>query len=156
MTSDRDFLLRAVRLAEDGIEKGNGPFGAVIVRNGEIISEAVNSVVSSKDPTAHAEITAIRLASKILDTHQLGDCILYSSCEPCPMCLSAIYWSGIKKVIYAADRHDAAAAGFSDINIYDEINLAVEKRRVKFKQLTDVDGKGVFRIWNQFENKIPY
>lgn len=156
MTSDRDFLLRAVRLAEDGIEKGNGPFGAVIVRNGEIISEAVNSVVSSKDPTAHAEITAIRLASKILDTHQLGDCILYSSCEPCPMCLSAIYWSGIKKVIFAADRHDAAAAGFSDINIYDEINLAVEKRRVKFKQLTDVDGKGVFRIWNQFENKIPY
>jgi guanine deaminase len=154
--TDIDFLTKAVKLAEGGIEKGSGPFGAVIVRNGEIISEAVNNVVSSKDPTAHAEIEAIRRASKILDTHDLGDCILYSSCEPCPMCLGAIYWSGIKKVFFAADRKDATSAGFSDNYIYDEIKLPLVNRHIKFCKMTEVDGTGVFRIWSNFENKIPY
>jgi tRNA(Arg) A34 adenosine deaminase TadA len=154
--TDNDFLIKAVKLAEKGIEKGSGPFGAVVVRNGEIISEAVNNVVSAKDPTAHAEITAIRKASKILGTHDLGSCILYSSCEPCPMCLGAIYWSGIKKVLFAADRKDAAAAGFSDKYIYDEITLSPENRHVRFDRLSEVDGTSVFRIWSQFENKIPY
>lgn len=154
--TDKDFLIRAVKLAGEGIEKGGGPFGAVIVRNGEIISEAVNNVVSLKDPTAHAEIVAIRQASKVLETHDLGDCILYSSCEPCPMCLGAIYWSGIKVVFFAADRKDAALAGFSDKYIYDEISLPSERRHINFTCLSEVDGKGVFRIWNQFENKIPY
>jgi tRNA(Arg) A34 adenosine deaminase TadA len=156
MMTDHDFLVKAVSLAGEGIEKGSGPFGAVIVRNGKIISQAVNNVVSSKDPTAHAEIEAIRKASKVLNTHDLGDCILYSSCEPCPMCLGAIYWSGIKKVFFAADRMDAASAGFSDKYIYDELKLSAEKRNVKFYRLTEVDGTAVFRIWNQFENKIPY
>jgi guanine deaminase len=154
--TDKDFLLKAVKLAEEGIENGSGPFGAVIVRNGEIISEAVNNVVSTNDPTAHAEIEAIRQASKALATHDLGDCILYSSCEPCPMCLGAIYWSGIKKVFFAADRKDAASAGFSDKYIYNEINLSPGHRHVKFIRLPEVDGTGVFRIWSQFENKIPY
>ncbi len=153
---DQDFLKRAVQLAEKGIERGFGPFGAVIVRNGEIISEAVNSVTSSKDPTAHAEISAIRKASEILNTHNLGDCILYSSCEPCPMCLGAIYWSGIKKVFFATDRRDAAMAGFSDEYIYDEINLSPGERHTEFHCLKDVDGTHVFTIWNQSENKIPY
>jgi guanine deaminase len=156
MMSDNEFLLHAVKLAEDGIEKGGGPFGAVIVRNREIISEATNIVVQSSDPTAHAEIVAIRKASKTLGTHDLHDCILYSSCEPCPMCLGAIYWSGIKTVYFAADRKDAASAGFNDKLIYDEISLPVDKREVKFCKLPEVDGTTVFKKWNRLENKIPY
>jgi guanine deaminase len=154
--SDKEFLLRAVKLAEDGIEKGGGPFGAVIVRNHKIISEATNIVVSSSDPTAHAEIVAIRQASKILGSHDLHDCILYSSCEPCPMCLGAIYWSGIKTVYFAADRKDAASAGFNDKFIYDEIGLPSDEREVKFCKLPEVDGTTVFIKWGLFENKIPY
>lgn len=154
--TDHDFLARAVQLAEEGIDTGCGPFGAVIVLKGDIISEAVNCVTSSKDPTAHAEISAIRKASEILNTHNLGDCILYSSCEPCPMCLGAIYWSGIKKVFFAADRRDAAMAGFSDEYIYDEINLSPENRHTEFHRLKDVDGTTVFTIWSRSENKIPY
>jgi guanine deaminase len=154
--TDKDFLVRAVKLAEDGIKYGGGPFGAVIVRNGEIISEATNKVVHSHDPTAHAEILAIREAANILGTHNLSDSVLYSSCEPCPMCLGAIYWSGITKVFFAADRKDAAAGGFNDKFIYDEISLPVEKRHIEFHRLPDVDGMEVFRIWNRFEDKIPY
>ncbi|MBA4321560.1 MAG: tRNA-specific adenosine deaminase [Odoribacter sp.] len=154
--TDKDFLKRAVKLAENGIEKGGGPFGAVVVRNGKIISESTNRVVHSTDPTAHAEILAIRQAAKVLGTHSLNDCILYSSCEPCPMCLGAIYWSGIKTVFFATDRKDAAAAGFNDKYIYDEISLPPEERHILFNRIPDVDGMEVFRIWNRFENKIPY
>jgi guanine deaminase len=154
--NDIEFLKKAVAIAEEGIENGSGPFGAVIVLNGEIISEAVNNVTALKDPTAHAEIVAIREAAKVLDTHELGDCILYSSCEPCPMCLGAIYWSGIKKVFFAADRQDAAMAGFNDKYIYDEISLFPEKRHLEFRRLTEVDGTRVFRNWSQSEKKIPY
>jgi guanine deaminase len=154
--TDKDFLIRAIRLAKDGIEKGGGPFGAVIVRNGEILSEATNNVVNSNDPTAHAEIAAIREAALKSGTHDLSDCNLYSSCEPCPMCLGAIYWSGIKTVFFATDRKDAAAAGFSDKYIYDEIGLPPEERNVLFRKMEEVDGTEVFRIWNRFENKIPY
>jgi len=153
---DKEFLLRAVKVAEEGIKKGSGPFGAVVVRNGEIISESANRVVSLNDPTAHAEILAIRQASKVLGTHSLGDCVLYASCEPCPMCLGAIYWSGIKTVFFAAGREDAASAGFSDKYIYDEIGLSVEERHIAFCRHKEVDGIEVFRIWNRFENKIPY
>ena len=156
MMGNKDFLLRAVWLAKEGIKKGGGPFGAVIVRNGEIISEAINRVVYLNDSTAHAEILSIRQASKVLGTHSLSDCVLYASCEPCPMCLGAIYWSGIKKVFFAAGREDAASAGFSDKYICDEINLPVEKRHIILSQITEVDGIEVFRIWDRFENKIPY
>jgi guanine deaminase len=154
--TDKEFLTRAVELAKNGIKKGGGPFGAVIVRNGEIISESTNRVVHSNDPTAHAEILAIRMAADVLGTHILGDCILYTSCEPCPMCLGAIYWSGIKTVFFATDRKDAASAGFSDKYIYDEIGLVPEKRHVIFNCIPEVDGMEVFRVWNRYENKIPY
>jgi guanine deaminase len=156
MIENKDFLIRAVKLAEKGIRKGGGPFGAIIVRDGEIISEAINRVACSNDPTVHAEILAIRQASKVFGTHSLNDCILYASCEPCPMCLGAIYWSGITTVFFAAERKDAAAAGFSDKYIYDEINLPNEKRHITFNQMKDVDGIEVFRIWDRFENKILY
>ena len=114
METDKLFLLRAIEIAGKGIDKGGGPFGAVISNDGIIIAEAYNSVVLNNDPTAHAEILAIRKASATLKSHNLGECTLYSSCEPCPMCLGAIYWAGIKKVVYACDRVDAESAGFSD------------------------------------------
>lgn len=154
--SDLEFLSRAVELAKVGIPKGGGPFGAVITLNGEIISEAYNEVVYTSDPTAHAEILAIRKACEATRSHELSECTLYSSCEPCPMCLGAIYWSGIKKVFYAASRNDAAAAGFGDDLFYQELNKKPEERFVSFTQIKEVDGREVFTLWEGFENKIPY
>jgi guanine deaminase len=156
MGNDKSLLLRAVEIAADGIGKGSGPFGAVVTKEGKIISEASNRVVLNNDPTAHAEILAIRQAASVLKSHDLGDCTLYTSCEPCPMCFGAIYWAGIKKVVYACDRTDAEGAGFSDKLIYEEIMLDPENRNVTFLRLTDAGGKEVFRIWDELDNKIPY
>jgi guanine deaminase len=156
MGNDKSLLLRAVKIAGDGILNGGGPFGALISKEGKIISEASNRVVLNNDPTAHAEILAIRQAALVLKTHNLSDCILYTSCEPCPMCFGAIYWAGIKKVVYACDRTDAEDAGFSDKLIYEEIMLHPEKRRVIFLRLNDTGGEEAFRKWNESENKIPY
>jgi tRNA(Arg) A34 adenosine deaminase TadA len=156
MENDKLFLLRAVEIAGNGIQNGGGPFGAVVSKEGKIISEAYNRVVLTNDPTAHAEILAIRQAASFLKSHELGECTLYSSCEPCPMCLGAIYWAGIKKVVYASDRIDAARAGFSDNLIYKEIMLDPAKRKVTFLQMTDKGEKDVFRKWDELENKIPY
>jgi len=149
-------LQHAVDLAAEGIVKGNGPFGAVVVKGDTIIAEANNSVVLSNDPTAHAEILAIRKAAEILGSHDLSGCIIYSSCEPCPMCLGAIYWAGIKKVIYASNRLEAAKAGFSDNFIYDEIMLDPSQRSVSFIHHPDAGGGIVFNKWNDFEEKIQY
>jgi guanine deaminase len=156
MTDDREFLLRAVELAGKGVKSGGGPFGAVIARNGVIISEAFNRVVLNSDPTAHAEILAIRQASSESGNHDLSDCTLFTSCEPCPMCLGAIYWAGIKKVVYACDRIDAEKAGFSDKLIYDEILLDPSDRKILFTRLNDTGGNEVFREWEGMASKIPY
>ncbi len=156
MATDKTFLEEAVAIAGKGIEKGNGPFGAVITLDGKIISRAVNRVVLAGDPTAHAEVLAIRKAAKKLGTHSLDGCVLYASCEPCPMCLGAIYWAGIKRVVYAASRKDAARAGFSDDFIYSEIALDPSKRQVTFTTMSDAGGSEVFRIWDDFEGKIAY
>ena len=156
MKDDRSFLQHALKIAENGIDAGHGPFGAVIARNGRIVSEANNEVVISNDPTAHAEVLAIRRASSFLKTYDLKDCVLYTSCEPCPMCLGAIYWSGIRKVVYASDRNDAERSGFSDRFIYDEIILDPEKRKVNFVRISDAGGEQVFKKWDDFENKVPY
>lgn len=156
MKEERFLLQHALKIAEKGIDTGHGPFGAVITKNGKIIAEANNEVVISNDPTAHAEVLAIRRASSFLKTHDLSDCVLYTSCEPCPMCLGAIYWSGIKKVVYATDRNDAERSGFSDRQIYDEINLDPAERKICFIKMTDAGGEKVFKKWDNFENKIPY
>lgn len=156
MENDKKFLRRAVEIAGSGIENGGGPFGAVITRDGKIISEAFNMVVLSNDPTAHAEILAIRQAAKVLRSHDLDKCTLYTSCEPCPMCLGAIYWAGIKKVVYACDRVDAEEAGFSDKLIYEEIMLDPSDRKIEFLRITDAGGKDVFRKWDELEDKISY
>jgi guanine deaminase len=113
-------------------------------------------VVLSNDPTAHAEVLAIRQAASALNTHNLDKCTLYTSCEPCPMCLGAIYWAGIKKVVYACDRNDAEAAGFSDRLIYEEISLNPESRKISFIRIPDAGGKEVFESWENLEDKIPY
>ena len=156
MDKDKVLLHRAVEIADKGIAQGRGPFGAVITKDGKIISEAGNMVVITHDPTAHAEVLAIRKAAGILKTYNLSDCVIYTSCEPCPMCLGAIYWSGIKKVIYASDRYKAASSGFSDKEIYDELILEPENRKIVFVHFPDEDGDNVFRKWDEFEGKIPY
>jgi guanine deaminase len=156
MENDKIYLHRAIEIAADGISSGGGPFGAVIVKGNSIISESTNRVVLNNDPTAHAEVLAIRQAAESLKTYDLDGCTLYTSCEPCPMCLGAIYWSGIKKVVYSTDRCDAEKAGFSDKLIYDEINLDPSKRIVKFLHLTETDGERVFARWNETEDKIAY
>ena len=156
MDNDRYLLKQAIKLAGKGIRKGGGPFGAIIVKQGKIIARANNRVVLSHDPTAHAEILAIRKASKVLNTHDLSECVLYASCEPCPMCLGAVYWAGIRKVVYASDRSDAAVSGFSDSLIYDEIKRDPSDRKISFIHLHDCGGEEAFRQWDQFENKVKY
>lgn len=156
MGNDKFFLRRAIEIASENIEQGGGPFGAVVVKDNKIISEAGNRVVLNSDPTAHAEILAIRTAASSLKTHELDECTLYSSCEPCPMCLGAIYWSGIKKVVYSCDRSDAEIAGFSDKLIYNEIMLDPSERIISFIRMTEMGGKEVFRKWDEMESKIAY
>ena len=156
MENDRKYLLKAIGIAKDGIANGCGPFGAVLVMENKVIAEACNRVILNNDPTAHAEILAIRQASSLLHTHDLGKCTLYTSCEPCPMCLGAIYWSGIKKIVYSSDRTDAETAGFSDKLIYSEIVLDPSKRNISFIRLTDPEAQEVFRQWIELENKVSY
>jgi len=153
---DRKILKRAIEIALDGIEKGGGPFGAVIAKNGKIISESNNEVVNSTDPTAHAEILAIRRACTLLGTHNLTGYDLYASCEPCPMCLGAVYWSGISRVFYASGRGDAAKAGFGDELFYEELSISPEQRRIVFCRINDVDGNEVFKLWERYEKRIRY
>lgn len=156
MKTNSEFLRRAIDLAYEGMLKGGGPFGALVVCEGKVVAEAYNRVVISHDPTAHAEINAIREATSKLGTHTLDGCILYTSCEPCPMCLGAIYWAGIREVVYAFDRKDAEGAGFSDRLIYDELKLEPGARKIRFLRITDHGGKEVFTEWNNLENKTPY
>ncbi len=156
MENDKSFLSRAIEIAGYGLENGGGPFGAVITKDGEIISEAFNRVVLDKDPTAHAEILAIRQAASLIGSHDLSSCIIYASCEPCPMCLAAIYWAGIRKVVYASDRHDAARQGFNDDFIYNEIMTDPDKRKITFLHLPHAGGREIFRRWEALENKNTY
>jgi guanine deaminase len=156
MINDKLFLLKAIETANNGIVSGGGPFGAVIVKDYKILSEAFNRVILNSDPTAHAEMLAIRQAASVLQSHDLKDCTLYTTCEPCPMCLGAIYWAGIKKVVYSCDRNDAEDSGFSDKMIYSEIMLDPLKRKISFIRLIDPDAKKIFRKWDELENKVTY
>ena len=154
---DKKFMRRAIALAEEGMSTGaGGPFGAVVVKDGEVIAEGWNIVTSSNDPTAHAEITAIRRACENLNPFQLEDCILYTSCEPCPMCLGAIYWARPKKVYYALKHSDAAKIGFDDQFIYEELDKDIDNRKVPFVNILREEGLPVFEKWDQKENRIDY
>lgn len=151
------FLQEAIKMAQRGMRAGKGgPFGAVIVKDGKIIARGCNQVTSQNDPTRHAEVDAIRKACKKLKNFELKDCIIYSSCEPCPMCLGAIYWTRPKALFFAADRFRAARSGFDDEFIYKEIPLPVDKRALPTYAL-DVKGKDVpFDEWDQKTDKTEY
>jgi tRNA(Arg) A34 adenosine deaminase TadA len=150
-------MARAIELAQQGIDSNvGGPFGCVVVKNGAIIAEGNNQVTSSNDPTAHAEVVAIRNACKALDVFQLDGCTIYTSCEPCPMCLGAIYWARPAQVFYACTREDAAAVGFDDSFIYDEINKGIGERTVKLENICRIDAQKVFQNWAEKTDKTEY
>lgn len=154
--SDKTFLERAVQLARENVTIGGGPFGAVIVKDGQVVAESVNRVISIPDPTAHAEIQTIRLAALKLNTFDLSGTTLYTSCEPCPMCLGAVYWSRISRVVFASDRHDAENAGFRDAELYLEIALNPQQRKIPFELLKVPEGGLEFVDWKQSDLKIDY
>lgn len=150
------FMAMATKLSYDNIDKGGGPFGAIIVKGDEVISTGANSVTLLNDPTAHAEVLAIRNACAQLKDFRLPDCIVYSSCEPCPMCLSALYWAGVKKIFFANTKEDAAAIDFSDNFIYEEL---ARKREYRHLPAIHVDGTGAikaFEKWAAKSDKTPY
>jgi tRNA(Arg) A34 adenosine deaminase TadA len=155
-TEERNYLKIAIHTAEENMSNGGGPFGAVIVRNGTVIARSGNRVVPGHDPTAHAEVMAIRLAAEASGTHDLSDCVIYASCEPCPMCLGAIYWAGIRRIVYASDRYRAAAAGFSDNHIYEELVLSNNERSIEMIRGMKDDGDAVLRKWEELPDKIRY
>lgn len=155
-SSDQFYIDRAVNLARENVAIGGGPFGAVIVQNGEIIAESANQVISIPDPTAHAEIQAIRKAAARLGSFNLSGTTLYTSCEPCPMCLGAVYWARISRVVYASDRHDADQAGFRDAELYQEIALDPGNRETPFEQMTARDMGLEFDDWRKSQIKIDY
>ena len=153
----KKFMEEAIRLAKENVKNGTGGhFGAVIVKEGEIIAACGNSVTPDNDPTAHAEVNAIREACRKLKTHQLEGCEVYASCEPCPMCLGAIYWARPAKVYYASTKDDAAAAGFDDSFIYKEIALPEIKRSIPFLHEKEPDAGEEFRLWNITNIKVEY
>lgn len=153
---DARFMQMAIDLSIENIETGGGPFGAVIVRNGEVIATGANRVVPNADPTAHAEVMAIRNACTKLGTFQLTDCTIYSSCEPCPMCLSALYWAGVKRICYGNTKDDAKAIDFDDSFIYDQLELSYADRSIKCEHFMRDNALVAFRKWDEKEDKIRY
>lgn len=156
MDQHQNFMHQAIRLAEENISQGGGPFGAIIVKGNEIIGTGTNQVTNLNDPTAHAEITAIRAACATINDFSLSGCILYSSCEPCPMCLSAIYWARISKLYFGASHEDAGKAGFRDDFLYTELNLPTQKRSLKMAQIKGQEALTPFDIWSTTETKTLY
>jgi tRNA(Arg) A34 adenosine deaminase TadA len=152
-----DFMRRAIALAIENVCSGRGgPFAALVVKDGGVIAEGTNRVTATNDPTAHAEVVAIREACRVLGDFQLTGCDLYTTCEPCPMCLGAIYWARPARVFYAGNAADAAAAGFDDAFIYDEIKKLPAARRIPMVQLLREESLAVFSAWKNEENKKPY
>lgn len=155
--ADQEFMQRAIQIAEEGVANNKGgPFGAVVVKDGVIIGESCNLVTSTNDPTAHAEVSAIRKACTKLGSFQLEGCVIYTSCEPCPMCLGAIYWARPDKVYYGCHREDAAAIGFDDQFIYDELELPFNKRAIPLLPLLRDQALVAFENWRSKEDKKEY
>jgi len=153
----KNFMMEAINLASANIKDGlGGPFGAVVVKNNTIIGKGQNQVISSNDPTAHAEIVAIRKACKNLGSYRLNGCELYTSCEPCPMCLGAIYWSRLDVVYYAANRKDAAEIGFDDDFVYSEFAKSINERKIKMNCCLRNEVLAVFKEWFSMDNKVLY
>ncbi len=151
-----DFMRKAIELAVDNVKSGGGPFGAVIVRDGKIIATGANRVTPNNDPTAHAEVMAIRAACTKLGTFDLSGCVIYTSCEPCPMCLGAIYWAHLDKIFYGANQHDAAAIDFDDSFIYRELELPPTKRHKPVQNILHDEAQAPFELWRNKEDKVAY
>ena len=151
-----DFMRQAIALALENVRNGGGPFAAVIVKNGALIATGANRVTAANDPTAHAEVVAIREACKRLESFQLDHCDLFTTCEPCPMCLGAIYWARPAKVFYAATATDAASAGFDDAFIYRELAVPHRDRRIPMNQLLRDEASAIFQAWLAKSDKTPY
>ena len=150
------FMIRAIELSIENVNLGGGPFGSIIVKNDKVIAEGSNKVTLNNDPTAHGEIVAIRKACKSLNNFNLSGCELYSTCEPCPMCLSAIYWAHIEKVYYANTRDDAQKIDFDDSLIYSELLKNVKKRKIPMIQIMRDEALQGFKLWKNTENKVKY
>jgi len=153
---NEDFLRETIRLAEESVRGGGGPFAALVVKDGEVVGRGHNRVTLSNDPTAHAEVQAIRDACRNLGDFSLAGCELYVSCEPCPMCLSACYWAHLDAVYYAAGAQDAAAVGFDDVLIREELGRPPQQRRLPMRQALRSEAQGPFRLWSALEDKIEY
>ena len=156
MKKEEVFMREAIRLSRESVKNGGGPFGAVIVKDGEIIAAASNNVTQDNDPTAHAEVSAIRDAAKKLKTFNLSGCEIYTSCEPCPMCFGAVYWARLDKLYFANTKQDAKAIGFDDSFIYEEIELPYNKRKIPNIQLLQNEAIEAFKDWEQKEDKTEY
>ena len=154
--ANEEFMRKAIVLSIENIDQEGGPFGAVIVKNGEIIATGVNRVTSNNDPTAHAEVNAIRNAAQKLGTFDLSGCEIYSSCEPCPMCLGAIYWAHLDKLYYANTKKDAKDIDFDDSFIYEELDLPLEKRKIPTRQILRDEALAAFNKWRDKEDKMEY
>ena len=154
--NNKELMRRAIALSEESVKNGGGPFGAVIARNGEIVAEAANRVTLDHDPTAHAEVSAIRLASRKLGTFNLSGCDIYTSCEPCPMCLGAIYWAHLDNIYYANNREDAANIGFDDDFIYNEMALKPSERSKNMELLLLNEAINAFKMWEEKVEKTEY
>lgn len=156
MASHEEIMRYAIELSIENVKAGGGPFAAVVAKDGEIVAEAVNTVIREKDPTAHAEMNAIRKASGIIGDFHLENCTLYTTCEPCPMCLGAVYWSGISEVYYANSRSDAERYGFQDRHIYSELSRPLEQRRIRFSRILGDEALEAFNRWDEKSDKILY
>ena len=153
----RKFMERAIFLSQEKMAAGfGGPFGAVVVRNGQIVGEGWNKVTSTNDPTAHAEVTAIRNAAHYLGTFDLKGCEIYTSCEPCPMCLASIYWARIDRIYFGNSREDAASIGFDDEFLYQEIGKSLDQRKIPTQQMMKTESFAAFRAWLKKSNKVLY
>ena len=150
------FMRRAIELSRGCANSDEGPFGAVVVRDGRIVGEGVNRVVPTGDPTAHAEVVAIREACRIIGSHVLDGAVLYTSCEPCPMCLGAAWWARIAEIVYANNRADAAAIGFDDDAIYEEVAAPLHQRKLPIRRLGADEALEVFKLWHGKPDKVPY
>ncbi len=151
-----DFMRQAIALAVENVKNGGGPFGAVIVKDGRVVATGVNRVVPNNDPTAHAEVNAIRAACVRLGTFNLSGCVLYTSCEPCPMCLGAIYWAHIDKIYYGATQHDAADVDFDDSFIYRELELEPAERNKPVENILHDEAQAPFDVWRNKADKVEY
>ena len=154
--NDKLLMQKAISLSIENIKRGGGPFGAVIVKDGKIIATGVNRVTKNNDPTAHAEVSAIRKAARKLGTFDLSGCEIYTSCEPCPMCLSAIYWAHLEKIYYGNSKTDAKDIGFDDSFIYDEFKLKPADRKIAMKRLLPEEAIRAFEDWTNKEDKVEY